>query len=76
MKAVALVVRKDLLVLRRAPVLLVTLRRKSFELPKAGPLMKTIRPFFPDSTAPAGAGSASSATASPSNRERRAMPRT
>src|SRR5215211_2580268 len=40
------------------PVLLMTLRRKSCVLPKAGPSMKTIRPFVPESTAPAGAGTA------------------
>ena len=36
-------------------------RRKSCVLPNAGPLMKTIRPFVPESTAPAAAGRAKGA---------------
>ena len=38
------------------PALPMTGRRKSCVLPNAGPLMRTIRPFVPGSTAPAAAG--------------------
>ena len=59
------------------PALPMTGRRKSCVLPNAGPLMRTIRPFVPGSTAPAAAGRASAAArASPMHSGRRTTCRT